>query len=393
MKLLMLNNEFPPLGGGTGTVNQAILKQLRDSGDLAIDLITSSPENIYESETFSDRIRIFKVPVNRFNIHHASNKELVLYAIRAFSYGFRKHRQEQYDLCLAWSAVPAGVCALGLKWISGLRYMLRVSGPDIPGFEQRYRNLYPFLKPLIRTIWRNADVVIAKCAAEADMINDIDPKIEVTIIPNGVDTDQFKPRDPIPDEDPLKLLCVARLIERKGQHHLIEAVKRIADHGIDVILDLVGSGDAEGEYRALGKSLLIDDRINFRGYIPRLEMPEFYTQANIFVLPSYSEGMSVATLEAMASGLPVVVTKTAGTDELVEEGFNGFTFSYGDVKDLTNIIINLYNNRGLIDRMGINSRRKVQSFKWEFTVEKYVNLFFYLNGINNNQQIGNDLLN
>jgi glycosyltransferase involved in cell wall biosynthesis len=103
--------------------------------------------------------------------------------------------------------------------------------------------------------------------------------------------------------------------------------------------------------------------------------------------------MSVATLEAMASGLPVVVTKTAGTDELVEEGFNGFTFSYGDVKDLSNIIINLYNNRGLIDRMGINSRRKVQSFKWEFTVEKYVNLFFYLNGINNNQQIGNDLLN
>jgi glycosyltransferase involved in cell wall biosynthesis len=111
------------------------------------------------------------------------------------------------------------------------------------------------------------------------------------------------------------------------------------------------------------------------------------------VLPSYSEGMSVATLEAMASGLPVVVTKTAGTDELVEEGFNGFTFSYGDVMDLSNIIINLYNNRGLIDRMGINSRRKVQSFKWEFTVEKYVNLFFYLNGINDNQKIGNDLLN
>ena len=132
----MLNNEFPPLGGGTGTVNQAILGNLSDSPDLTIDLITSSPENTYESETFSERISIYKVPVNRFNIHHASNKELILYAVRAFSYGFRKHRQRKYDMCLAWSAVPAGASALCLKLISGLPYMLRVSGPDIPGFEK-----------------------------------------------------------------------------------------------------------------------------------------------------------------------------------------------------------------------------------------------------------------
>ena len=374
----MLNNEFPPLGGGTGTVNQAILKHLSNSPDLDIDLITSSPENIYESETFGERIKIYKVPVDRFNIHHASNKELILYALRAFTNGLRKHRQRRYDLCFAWSAVPAGVCALGLKWISGLRYILRVSGPDIPGFEQRYRNLYPFLKPLIRMIWHNAEVVIAKCAAEADMIRKIDPKLEVTIIPNGVDTNQFKPGEPIPEQSPMKLLCVARLIKRKGQHHLIEAVKRITDQGIDVIVDLVGSGDAEGEYRALAKSLRIEDRINFRGYIPRTKVPEFYAQAHVFVLPSYNEGMSVATLEAMASGLPVVVTRTSGTDELVDEGINGFTFSYGDVEDLSNIIMNLFMNNGLIERMGINSIRKAQSFKWEFAAEKYLNLLCYL---------------
>ena len=374
----MLNNEFPPLGGGTGTVNQAILKHLSNSPDLDIDLITSSPENIYESETFGERIKIYKVPVDRFNIHHASNKELILYALRAFTNGLRKHRQRRYDLCFAWSAVPAGVCALGLKWISGLRYILRVSGPDIPGFEQRYRNLYPFLKPLIRMIWHNAEVVIAKCAAEADMIRKIDPKLEVTIIPNGVDTNQFKPGEPIPDQGPLKLLCVARLIKRKGQHHLIEAVKRITDQGIDVVLDLVGSGDAEGEYRALVKSLRIEDRINFRGYIPRAEVPVFYALAHVFVLPSYNEGMSVATLEAMASGLPLVVTHTSGTDELVDEGVNGFTFSFGDVKELSNIIMNLFMNNGLIERMGINSIRKAQSFKWEFAAEKYLNLLCYL---------------
>lgn len=375
MNILMLNNEFPPLGGGTGTVNQAILNSLNGSTDLTIDLITSSPENIYESETFSERITIYKVPVNRFNIHHASNKELILYAIRALSYGFRKHRQRKYDMSLAWSAVPAGACALGLKWVSGLPYMLRVSGPDIPGFEERYKNLYPILKPLIRSIWRNAEIVIAKCSAEAEMIHEIDPSVGVTIIPNGVDTDQYIPGEPIPDEGPLKLLCVARLIKRKGQHHLIEAVKRITVQGIDITLDLVGSGDAEGEYRELVKDLKIEDQVKFQGYIPREEIPAYYSQANVFVLPSYNEGMSVATLEAMACALPVIVSRTPGTEELVREGENGLTFEWGDIDVLTQHLLKLDSDRPFARQMALESRIQAHKFSWDSSSKKFDHLF------------------
>ena len=375
----MLNNEFPPLGGGTGTVNQAILNNLIDSPELDIDLITSSPENIYESETFSERITIYKVPVNRFNIHHASNKELILYAIRAFSYGYRKHRQRKYDMCLAWSAVPAGATAFGLKLISGLPYILRVSGPDIPGFEERYKNLYPVLKPLIRSIWKNAEIVIAKCSAEAEMIHEIDPSVGVTIIPNGVDTDQYIPGEPIPDEGPLKLLCVARLIKRKGQHHLIEAVKRITVQGIDITLDLVGSGDAEGEYRELVKVLQVEDQVKFQGYISREEIPVYYAQAHVFVLPSYNEGMSVATLEAMACGLPVIVSRTPGTEELVREGENGFTFEWGDIDLLTQHLLKLDSDRPLARQMALESRIQAHNFSWDSSSKKFDHLFFSQN--------------
>jgi phosphatidylinositol alpha-1,6-mannosyltransferase len=375
MKILMLNNEFPPLGGGTGTVNQAILTHLGDTPDLEVDLITSSPKNKYESETFGDRIEIYKVPVDRFNIHHASNKELVLYAERAFSRGFKMHRQRKYDMCLAWSAVPAGACALGLKWISGLPYFVRVSGPDIPGFEERYNNLYPVLKPLIRAIWHNAEMVIAKCSAEAEMIYKIDPNVKVSIIPNGVDINQYKPGGPIPDDGPLKLLCVARLIRRKGQHHLIEAVKRITDQGVEINLDLIGSGDAEGEYRGLVKSLRIEDRINFLGYIPRGDVHEYYARAHVFVLPSFNEGMSVATLEALASGLPVVVSKTPGTEDLVREGENGFTFDWGDIAAITKHLLKLDSDRPLARRMGQVSRTLARRFSWESSSNKYDQLF------------------
>lgn len=381
MKILMLNNEFPPLGGGTGTVNQAILNQLSSSPDLEIDLITSSPNNVYESVAFNKRIDIFKIPVDRFDIHHASNKELILYAVRSFFFGLRKHRERKFDMCLAWSAVPAGASALALKKISGLPYILRVSGPDIPGFEQRYRNLYPFLKPLIQAIWKNAETVISKCSAEAEMIYEIDPNIEVTIIPNGVDTDRFIPGEPIPDDGPLKLLCVARLIKRKGQHHLIKAVKQISDQGVDITLDLVGSGDAEGEYRELVESLQVQDQIEFRGYISREEIPNFYAQAHVFVLPSYNEGMSVATLEAMACGLPVVVSRTPGTEELVREGENGFTFEWGDIELLTQLLLKLDSDRALARQMALVSRMQAKKFSWDSSAKKFDLLLFSQNNI------------
>lgn len=381
MKILMLNNEFPPLGGGTGTVNQAILNQLSSSPDLEIDLITSSPNNVYESVAFNKRIDIFKIPVDRFDIHHASNKELILYAVRSFFFGLRKHRERKFDMCLAWSAVPAGASALALKKISGLPYILRVSGPDIPGFEQRYRNLYPFLKPLIQAIWKNAETVISKCSAEAEMIYEIDPNIEVTIIPNGVDTDRFIPGEPIPDDGPLKLLCVARLIKRKGQHHLIKAVKQISDQGVDITLDLVGSGDTEGEYRELVESLQVQDQIEFRGYISREEIPNFYAQAHVFVLPSYNEGMSVATLEAMACGLPVVVSRTPGTEELVREGENGFTFEWGDIELLTQLLLKLDSDRALARQMALESRMQAKKFSWDSSAKKFDLLFFSQNNI------------
>ena len=83
MRLLMLNNEFPPLGGGTGTVNQAMLQHFVRVPGLEIDLVTSALGKTSEEESFSDKIRLYKVPVRNKNIHHSANRELIEYAIRS----------------------------------------------------------------------------------------------------------------------------------------------------------------------------------------------------------------------------------------------------------------------------------------------------------------------
>lgn len=375
MRLLMLNNEFPPLGGGTGTVNRAILQRFAASSALEIDLVTSALGDHYEQETFAENIQIFKVPVHNRNIHHSSNRELLAYSVRALTLAWKRHRDMPYDFCFAWSAAPAGGVALTLSRLCGLPYLVRVCGSDIPGFERRYRLIYPLLTPLIRAIWSAAGVVVAKCESEADMIHRVDPGVRVMLVPNGVDLAAFNLAR-ILDDGPLRLLCVARLIIRKGQRDLLLAISRLIGNGVDVTLDLVGTGDALVEYQALAADLNVAGRVNFVGYVPREQIAAHYAAAHVFVLASYNEGMSVATLEAMAAGLPVVVTKTGGTVDLVAEGVNGFTFDWGDVDKLVIILRQLAADRNLARRLGQASRQRAEKFSWDPVVVKYRQIFY-----------------
>jgi len=206
----------------------------------------------------------------------------------------------------------------------------------------------------------------------------VDGNVRIALVPNSVDLDAFPPGEPVPDDGPLHLLCVARLIERKGQRHLIEAVKRLVDEGIDVTLELVGTGDAGPAYEALVRSLGLEDRVRFAGYVPREEIARHYAAAHVFVLPSYNEGMSVATLEAMAAGLPVVTTRTGGTKELVDEGTNGLVYEWGDVDALARHLGQLAGNREAVCRMGAASRTRAKLFSWQAGAEQYVAMFTHL---------------
>jgi phosphatidylinositol alpha-1,6-mannosyltransferase len=374
MRVLMLNNEYPPLGGGTGTVNEELQKRFSCMPDLEIDLITSALGKFYEERRLSEHINIYKVPVNNRNIHHSSNRELLTYAARAFPLAYKLHRKERYDVCVAWSAVPAGVVALAIRKLTRLNYIVRVSGPDIPGFEQRYRCLYPLLTPVIQSVWHSAESVVVKSEHEANMIRAVDDQVELSVVPNGVDLSRFQSTAQIPEDGPLKLLCVARLIERKGQIHLIEAVKELKDHGVEVVLDLIGTGDTEQACQARVQQLNVGDRVHFRGYVPRDDIHHYYKSSHVFVLPSYNEGMSVATLEALAAGLPLVVTGANGKNELVEDGVNGFTFDWGDKKMLAIHLRKLAEDRRLARKMAEASRRRAMDYSWETTSTSFLHL-------------------
>jgi phosphatidylinositol alpha-1,6-mannosyltransferase len=375
LRILMLNNEYPPLGGGTGVVNQHILAEWAKRDDVFVDLVTSSMlEDGYHSEEQTPHIRVHHVPVDRLNIHHAGNRELLTYAWRSMRYAQEALSPEDYDLCFAFCTVPAGGTAYALWKLHRLPYIVRVSGPDIPGFENRYRWLYPVLRPVVRRIWANAQAVIAKCEAERRQCQAVLPGLPVAIIANAVDADLFRPSNmPYSPDQPVRILSVGRLIERKGQHHLIEATRLLRDRGqtgFEVVL--AGTGDGEAALKAQVAQAGLEGAVHFLGFVPREEMPNVYGMADIFVLPSFSEGMSVALLEAMASGLPVIVTPTGGTDELLDG--NGLLVSWADTDGLAGALGKLISSPGLRAAQGQRSREVALRHTWPNTAQAYLEL-------------------
>ncbi len=376
MRVLMLNNEFPPLGGGTGVVNYRLLREMSACDYLYVDLVTSSrTRSTYETEQFAPRITIYKVPVGNKNIHHSGNRELLTYACRGLLLSRRLLRQHRYDLSFAFAGVPAGAISYALKLVAGLKYLVSLQGPDVPGFEARYNYLYPVLKPLLRRIWSRASVVTAISKEHQRLAHRTMPDLEIQMIPNGVDTSTFRPADEPRQGPEVNILCVGRLIERKGQHHLLRAFANLrAQCNCPITLTLVGTGDAEDLLHCLANDLGVADAVTFTGFVPRSDMPAVYRQADIFVLPSQNEGMSIALLEAMASGLPVVVTNTGGTAELVQDAVNGYVVPWAEAPLLTKALAALVGNEQLRWTMGKQSRRAAKHFAWSALTQRYLAL-------------------
>jgi len=370
----MLNNEFPPLGGGTGTVNLELLNQFKNNKDFSIDVITSG--NSFEQKLiqFSDNIRIFKVAVDSKNIHHASNFELIKYTYKATLKALKLQKTEKYDLSFAWSTVPAGFVSFLLRILFGLPFIVRVGGPDIPGFEERYKSIYKLISPLIKVIWKKSNLLITKCKTEYDMMGAINSRLKIKTIYNGVDTNKFYPKKKA-IQMPLNIICPARLIKRKGQDILIKAIAQLKEKNIIYHINFIGDGDEKYNYEKLAKQLNVSEQIKFSAYVEREKMKEQYQNADLFVLPSYNEGMSNSLLEAMACGLPVIVTDVGGTEELVEANINGYIFNAGDANKLIAILEQIQNNIKILTELGKNSYKKASKLSWENISREYNELF------------------
>ncbi len=189
----------------------------------------------------------------------------------------------------------------------------------------------------------------------------------IEVIPNGVDTEAFHPPPEGRDGGPLKALFVGGEWERKGLKVALEAVALSPPAELVVI----GEGDADS-YGRLAERLGVADRVRFVGAVDAVA--EWYRRGDVFVLPTAYETFSLVTYEAAASGLPLLVTKVNGVEDLLREGVNGW-FVDREAELVADRLRRLQSDPGLRREMGGRAREDSLRFSWSRVVEDYRRLY------------------
>jgi len=220
------------------------------------------------------------------------------------------------------------------------------------------------------------------------------PSHKLVEIPNGVDTDTFKPLELAEKSKLRDKLGIAResivvtfvggVIKRKGVDLLINAWKKVVQAVPNAVLLIIGpksKDESKGIHGYVTDNIIesikkqkLDETVEFTGYVPNVS--EYLQVSDIFVLPSSREGLPNALIEAMACGVAPVATRLDCISDLIEHGKNGFLFELGDRLQLSQRLISLAKNPDLRDVFGKESRRIIlQKFSFDRIAVSYVSLY------------------
>jgi glycosyltransferase involved in cell wall biosynthesis len=191
-------------------------------------------------------------------------------------------------------------------------------------------------------------------------VTDYDEWDKLRIVHCGIDPGVFAPVARERREgEPLRILCVGRLVAVKGQAILLDAIAELRARGVDGHLTLVGDGPSRRALERQVATLGLGERVTFAGPVGDDQMPGFYARADVFCLPTFAEGLPIVLMEAMATELPVVTTPVAGIPELVEDRVTGRLVPPSDAGQLADALEELASDPELSRRLGAAGRARV----------------------------------
>ncbi|MGI5120815.1 glycosyltransferase [Marinactinospora thermotolerans] len=204
----------------------------------------------------------------------------------------------------------------------------------------------------------------------------------VEVLSCGIDLERFRPRGQeraaarvrlgLPERD--TIVFVGRLDEEKRIDELIRALREVLRHR-DVQLALVGTGQREKELRALAQEIGVAGRVHFLGFVPDEELPLAYVAADLFAIGGIAELQSIATLEAMSTGLPVVAADAMALPHLVRPGRNGHLYPPGDVATLARHLLDVLESPSRRAEMGAASREIVLQHDQRRSLDRFEELY------------------
>ncbi|ADL48065.1 glycosyltransferase family 4 protein [Micromonospora aurantiaca] len=288
-----------------------------------------------------------------------------------------------YDCDTVWfgAAAPLGLLAAGLRRRAGIRRAVALTH----GHEVGWAAL-PGARSALRRIGRGVDVTTYLGEyTRARLARVLDGLTELRRLAPGVDVDTYHPdvdggrvRSRLGLADRPVVVCVSRLVPRKGQDMLIRALPEIRRRVPDAALLVVGGGPYRSTLEKLARQAGLERDVVFTGSVPSAELPAHYAAGDVYAMPCRTrnrgldvEGLGIVYLEASATGLPVVAGDSGGAPDAVREGETGYVVGGRDVAQLADRVATLLADRDLARQFGAAGRAWVErEWRWETQAQR-----------------------
>lgn len=372
-RILLINYEYPPIGGGGGNATQQTARAFARMGH-EVHVLTARWGNLPAEET-DQGVVIRRLPALRRRADRCSILEMIAFIVAGLVAAPALARAWKIDVALAFFALPSAPIAWYLKRACQIPYAISLQGGDVPGFDPgRMRFYHRLTGGVISALWKDATTVVANSQGLAALARTHDPAATIGVIPAGADLTGIAPKTGYRQDGPVNLLFVGRLVKQKGLDVLIAALAKL-DLALRWRLILVGDGPEWPAIAGEAARLGLADKLELRGWVRKEELPAIYRAGDIFVLPSRDEGMANALLEAMAAGLPVVGTRVAGTGEVVIQGETGLLVAPEDADALAAALDALIRDESRRAAFGREGRKRVETtFGWDIVASAWMSV-------------------
>lgn len=356
LKVLVSGHLPPPMGGMATYYQSLIHSSLPEKVDLTFVQTSSHSRDFTQSGRGSISNMLLAVAdIGRFTQALLRHRPQVCHIATAFGVSFLKH-----SICVVIARAFGSRVLLHPHCSISVLYLERSAG----------------WKFLFRQVLRLTSGVIT-LSREWDQIQSDVPGCPVYFLPNAVDLALYQD---VADErlsrhqkqEPFRVLYLGHIGQAKGSNDLVAAAEKVISQYESVQFELVGEELVPGERAEMANEIVSRGLSDFVKLVPPVFGPEkilLFRNADVFVYPSYHEGMPMAILEAMACALPVVATRVGGIPELVCEGENGYLAAPGDVDQLAKGILQILRNPELGAALGLRSYQMIAE---RFDLEKHV---------------------
>jgi glycosyltransferase involved in cell wall biosynthesis len=378
MNILVINYEYPPIGGGGGVLCKDISEGIASKGH-RITVVTSHYDSLQKSQNLHG-VNIFRVPVlMRKKQTVASMASMISFVPMCIWKVKELMKCNTYDLINTHFAIPSGPAGQYLSRKYNIPNVLTILGGDIidPSKFLSPHNTFLLNQTVRKMLFGAARVVAESTDIKRNAQKYYGFDRQVDIVPLGI----YPNAHPVKNRQSLGLpmdkfifVTIGRLVKRKNLEDLLHIIKDV-QVTIPSILLIIGDGPEKDNIGKLSKQLGITNAVRLLGRVSDEEKFQYLAASDVYLSTAIHEGFGIVFLEAMECGLPVISYDRGGQTDFLREGKTGYLIELGNKGDFALKLKGLLNSNPLRMDICAHNKNYVKEFYIEHVAEKYISIF------------------